>query len=204
MSTREPGASPGPVFILIRSSSSRAWGVRADVSLAVAEELDRLAREEPPSSDLRDEPVHRDLYVSFVGGRIDSGPAFTFPDAISEAADVVLVEDVHLLERNFRGWRAGEIEAGASPVLAVVENGHAVSVCFCARRSEVAAEAGVETAEAFRGRGLGTRVTAAWALAVRQSGLIPLYSTSWTNDASLAVARKLGLIAYASDWSLSD
>lgn len=203
-STREPGASPGPVFILIRSSVTCAWGVRADVSLAVAEKLDRLAREEPPLADLRDAPVHRDLYASLVGGRIESGPAFTFPDAISEPADVVLVEDVHLLERNFRGWRAGEIEAGASPVLAVVENGHAVSVCFCARRSKVAAEAGVETAEAFRGRGLGTRVTAAWALAVRQSGLIPLYSTSWTNDASLAVARKLGLIAYASDWSLSD
>jgi predicted GNAT family acetyltransferase len=94
---------------------------------------------------------------------------------------------------------AGEIEAGRSPVLAVVEAGHAVSVCFCARRSDVAAEAGLQTAEAFRGRGFGTRVTAAWALAIRASGRIPLYSTSWTNGASLAVARKLGLVAYASD-----
>lgn len=164
--------------MLIRSSASCAWGIRADVPLAVAEEFDRLAREEPPASDLRNAPVHHDLYLSLVGGRIESGPAFTFPDAIPEPADVVLVKDVEQLERNFRGWRAGEIEGGASPVMAVVENGHVVSVCFCARRSEIAAEPGLETAEAFRGRGFGTRVTGAWALAVRESGLIPLYSTA--------------------------
>src|SRR6185436_13781001 len=86
---------------------------------------------------------------------------------------------------------------------AVVEHGQAVSVCFCARRSDVAAEAGLETAAAFRGRGLAARVTAAWALAIRASGRLPIYSTSWSNHASLAVARKLGLAACASDWSLS-
>ena len=37
----------------------------------------------------------------------------------------------------------------------MVEDGDAVSVCFCARRSSAAAEAGLETAAAFRGRGLG-------------------------------------------------
>jgi len=51
--------------------------------------------------------------------------------------------------------------------VAVKEDGHAVSVCFCARRSEKAAEAGLETAEAYRGRGFGPQVTVAWALAVR-------------------------------------
>ena len=86
--------------------------------------------------------------------------------------------------------------------MAVVEDGLALSVCFCSRRSDAAAEAGLETAAAFRGRGLGSQVTAAWALAVRASGRIPLYSTSWSNGASLAVARKLGLVAYASGWSL--
>ncbi len=62
----------------------------------------------------------------------------------------------------------------------------------------------METAADYRGRGYAATVTAAWALAIRASGRIPLYSTSWDNTASLAVARKLGLIAYASDWSLSD
>ena len=70
--------------------------------------------------------------------------------------------------------------------------------------SAAAAEAGVETAARFRGRGLAPQVTAAWALAIRASNRLPLYSTSWSNEPSLAVARKLGLKPCASDWSLSD
>ena len=128
---------------------------------------------------------------------------------VTKQADVelvpnaVLVKNLGILERNFRGWTANEI-AGRSPVLAVVDDGHAVSICCCARRSDLAAEAGLETAAAFRGRGYGPRVTAAWALEIRSSGRVPLYSTSWANEASLAVARKLGLLMCASDWSLSD
>ena len=53
----------------------------------------------------------------------------------------------------------------------------------------------------YRGRGLAQRVTAA--LAIRAPGRVPLYSISWTNHhASLAVARKLGLVAYTSTWSI--
>jgi GNAT superfamily N-acetyltransferase len=215
-STREPGATPGPLFSLVRNANCCAWAVRADVPKDLAIELDRLAREEPPTLDLRDAPVHAARYLSLVGDRIGSGrravakarqsngPTFTFPDAIARPTGVVVVEDEQQLERHFRGWVAGEIVAGRFPVLAVVEDGYPVSVCFCARRSDVAAEAGLETAEEFRGRGFGARVARAWALAIRETGRVPLYSTSWTNDASLAVARKLGLVAYASHWSLSD
>jgi predicted GNAT family acetyltransferase len=115
---------------------------------------------------------------------------------------VVAIEDVALLQRHFSGWVAGEIEEGASPVMAVLVDGHAVSACFCARRSIVAAEAGLDTAPAFRGRGYAGRVTSAWAAVVRASGRTPLYSTSWTNASSLAVARKLGLRIYATNWSI--
>lgn len=207
LSTREPGAAPGPLFSLIRGPAGCAWAVRADVPHAVAVDLDHLAAEEPPISDLRALPVHMDRYTALLGGedrlRAFNGPAFTFPDRIAQPDDVYLVEDEGLLARHFQGWRPGEIVAGRAPMMAVVVDGEPVSICFCARRSDVAAEAGLETAAPFRGRGLGPRVTAAWALAVRATGRIPLYSTEWTNHASLAVARKLGLIAYASNWSLS-
>jgi GNAT acetyltransferase len=200
-STREPEPTPGPIFTLIRSASSCAWAIRADVPGELAAELDRLAGEEPPVQDPRARPLHVDAYLSLVGGQVESGPAFTFPDEIPRLGDVAPVDSLQLLERNFRGWTAAEIP-GRSPILAVIEGGYPVSVCFCARSAETAAEAGLETAAAFRGRGFAPRVTAAWATAIRSSGRIPLYSTSWGNAASLAVARKLGLVQYATDWSL--
>ena len=209
VSTREPQAARGPLFFLVRGLSSCAWAVRADIPGDVAEELERLARDEPPISDFRNAPVHAERYRSLLKDRFNevrqsTGPAFAFPDSLPEPGEVTVIEDERLLEPNFRGWVPGEIRAGCSPLLAIVENGHPVSICFCARRSDVAAEAGVETVESHRGRGLGPRVTAAWAMAIRASGRIPLYSTSWTNHASLAVAQKLKLLPYASAWSLSD
>lgn len=115
VSTREPGANRGPLFSLVRSATRCAWAVRADLPNDLADELDRLAREEPPALDLRDAPVHADRYLSLVGGPIGSGreavvktgqsngSAFTFPDVLSRPTDVVVVEDERLLERHFRG-----------------------------------------------------------------------------------------------------
>jgi predicted GNAT family acetyltransferase len=76
-------------------------------------------------------------------------------------------------------------------------------VAFSARWGSQAAEAGVDTAESFRGQGYAPRVVAAWAEAVLALGRLPLYSTSWDNDASRAVTRKLDLRLYAAEWALS-
>ena len=108
-----------------------------------------------------------------------------------------------MLECHFHGWSADEIPE-REPIMAVMEGGYPVSVCFCARLSEEAAEAGVETASAYRGRGFAPRVTAAWAAAIRASGRVPLYSTGWTNTQSRAVARKLGLVLRAVTWGVGD
>lgn len=199
--TREATPGSGPLLSLIRDRESCAWAVRADVARDVADELDRLAAKEPPVADLRQAPVHAERYASLLEGRVDSGPSFVFPERIARPADVVLIEDVDVLSRHFSGWMASEIP-GCAPIVGVVEDGHAVSACFSARRSNEAAEAGVETAVYWRGRGLAPRVTAAWASAVRGSGRIPLYSTSWSNGASLGVARKLGLVGFGCVWSV--
>ena len=156
--TRELKPSPGPVFSLIRGTANCAWAVRADVSRDLAEKLDGFAREEPAVSDFRVAPVHVGRYMSLVEGKVDSGPSFVFPEAIAESQGTVRIDDVALLDHHFSGWRASEIPECA-PIVGVVEDRHAVSVCFSARRSDVAAEAGVETAVEFRGRGLGPRVT---------------------------------------------
>ena len=199
--TREPNPMAGPLFALVRSHTDCAWAVHRDLPTPVADQLHALARTEPPVRDLSDAPAHAARYQALAGGRIDAGPAFTIPSDIATLDDIVIVTELLQLEKYFRGWQANEI-AGCSPILAIAEAGHAVSVCFCARRADIAAEAGVETAAAFRGRGFGGRVIAAWARAISASGRLPIYSTSWSNTPSLAVASKLGLAPCASDWTL--
>ena len=64
-------------------------------------------------------------------------------------------------------------------------------------------EAGVETSPAWRRKGHARAVVAAWALAVRASGLLPLYSTDWSNAASRGVAASLDLVAFGEDWNIA-
>ena len=94
--------------------------------------------------------------------------------------------------------------SAAEHPLAVIRNadGEVVAVCHSARLTPAAAEAGVETATAYRGRGFAGAVVLCWAQAVVAQGRLPLYSTNWTNHASRAVARKLGLTMFGEDFSI--
>jgi hypothetical protein len=201
VSTREPNGQPGPLFTVIRGSSSCAWAVRADVSRSIALELEAIASDEPPTADFRSAPVHTHRYLNLLGSTLGlshtAGPAFSFPQSFVASSEPIRIEDELMLKHNFRGWVPGEIEAGCGPVVGIVRDGHPVSVCFSARRTDFAAEAGVETAERYRRSGYGAEATTAWAIAVRSTGRVPLYSTSWDNQPSLGVARRLGLVCYA-------
>ncbi len=88
-------------------------------------------------------------------------------------------------------------------MVALVKDGQAVSVCATVRSAGLACEAGVETLARYRGRGYAGHAVASWASAVRREGRVPLYSTSWDNEASLAVARKLGLVQYATTFHVT-
>jgi hypothetical protein len=205
LSTREPRATRGPLFVIIRNAAACAFAIRAGLPRNLSLELEALAREESPTPNLRDEPTHAERYLSLLGAeRGFCGPAFEFPQVLPSAPDVTQVDDERLLQRHFPGWKRSDMAAGRSPVCAVIEQGYAVSICFCARRSEAAAAAGLETAPPFRGRGLAERVTAAWASAIRATGRVPLYSADWSNAASRSVARKLGLSESASFWSVGE
>lgn len=206
VSTKEPDGDHGPAFVIIRGHREVAWAVHADVPVEVAEELDALAATESRLSDPRAQPDHAAQYQALAGSVVDYfGPGFHFGRAalVDTDEDIVPIMDERLLQRHFPGWRVGEIDAGRGPVLAILDGLRPVSVAFAARWGEHAAEAGVETAAPYRGRGLAPRVVSAWARAVRDRGRIPLYSTSWENESSQAVARKLGLTLYAVEWALS-
>src|SRR4051794_10598906 len=78
VSTREPHPSHGPAFVFIRGDSACAWAVHADVPESTARELDRWASDEPPLAAWDQPLLHAAPYARLLGGRVRSGPAFTF------------------------------------------------------------------------------------------------------------------------------
>lgn len=57
----------------------------------------------------------------------------------------------------------------------------------------------METHSDFRGRGYAARAVNTWARLVREMDRVLLYSTSWENTSSRALARSLGLIQFGSE-----
>jgi RimJ/RimL family protein N-acetyltransferase len=212
VATNEPDGGPAPRFFLGRTRMGNLWRLRNDLPEVTALRLNELAAAEPVVDDLRAEPTKMDSFLEALSAdqevrHVWSGPAFGFPDTLP--AQTVTVTQIsratlHLLHqmnwdqtalaREFEQWE---------PMFAIVEDDVAVSLCFSSRLTENAAEAGVETLEAYRGRGYAPALVTAWAHVVRALGCIPLYSTSWDNLASQAVARNLGLVQYGVDFSLA-
>ena len=200
----EPDGELAPRFLFGRTRVGNNWRVRYDVPDETARRLDELAASEPVGDDLTSPPVHSDAMHEALGVEFEPGDGgyelgYRFPDEISgfPGATRITHENVSLLHRIWgveyarEGLDHGVIWTG------MVVDGAVVSHCFSCRLTDRAAMAGLETLEAYRGRGYAPIVVAEWARAVRESGRIPLYSTSHDNVASQAVARKLGLVQYA-------
>ncbi|HEX6292901.1 MAG TPA: GNAT family N-acetyltransferase [Herpetosiphonaceae bacterium] len=193
-----------------RTLEGNIWRFRHDLPVDLVRELEQLCRSEPVAANLTDPPQHAvairaALHAHAPITHEECGPAYWIPDQVQLPAGVVLVSaaNAHLLAANFPWKRTSLADATTGPLLAAVVQGQAVSICYCARLTPLAAEAGVETVAAERGRGYASAVVAGWACTVRQRGLIPLYSTSWENRASQGVARKLGMVCYGEDWSIT-
>ncbi|HEY4751714.1 MAG TPA: GNAT family N-acetyltransferase, partial [Candidatus Limnocylindrales bacterium] len=210
----EPDPEGGPPVVFVaRGRRATLARFRDDVPAEVSSRLGAIARELPAwdggHGDLADyEPLLAAVREWAVnrGDEVSHGPAFRFVDSASApqpARDdllLVVASNAHLLDRHFPYTRS--VLASRSPVTGIVRDGAIVSACYCARRRPTACEAGVATAEDYRGAGLAVPVVAAWAEAARAAGMTPLYSTTWDNEASLRVAAKLGLDAYADTLSL--
>ena len=191
-----------PLFFFGRAREGNLWRLRADLPDALVRELARLAGAEAPSADLAALPervaVMRERIERFVPvGSQWSGLAFRFPEAMTQAGGArEAVADARLAEAFPK--LAGSL-AGREPVFVVEHGAEVVSVAYSATVPGRAAEVGVDTLPAFRGRGHAGQVVSAWAAAMQARGVVPLYSAATDNAASLAVARKLGLIAFGSD-----
>ena len=204
--TNEPLGRPAPRLFLGRTDAGNAWCFGRDVPPAVSDALERLCSREPDS--LHSEEWDPAPFVAVLAEHqpvksVWHGPAYRFASDLPEGACAVAVTErtAQVLRPGFDDWLddVGECQ----PFFACVKAGQTVSVCATVRAGSHACEAGVETHPAHRGRGYAGPVVAAWAHAVRRSRRIPLYSTSWDNEASLAVARKLGLVQYATTFHVT-
>ena len=212
VSLRRPTSRPGgpPRFFMGRRHDGNVWLFRHDVPDDLTRRLEVLCQSEPSATDLMPPPrvasaIRAALQEHGPITREYRGPAYLIPERTQGPTDAVLItrEKGRMLEAGFP-WMLPHLttEVDIGPVTAAIVNGSAVSICYCARLSPLAAEAGVETLDAMRGRGHATAAVAAWATSLRQRGLLPLYSTSWENFASQRVAEKLGAVRYGEDWEI--
>jgi RimJ/RimL family protein N-acetyltransferase len=201
-----PDDPPPPRLYLGRTQAGNVWRFRHDLPDSSIAELDAVLRSEPVATDLSQLPrcfpalqatLARDAPLAGTW----SGPAWRFPDEIPASGNEV-VRVTAENEDIVRPVLVVDDLPSRLPCLVTVVDGRLASLCFSARNTPIAAEAGVETLDEFRGRGYAPAVVAAWARAVREEGRIPLYSTSWDNLASRSVARKLGLVLYGADFSI--
>ena len=200
----EPNGALAPRFFLGRTSDGPVLRFRHDVDATLRRELEAASEEDALRKSALDSPIDPSGYQSILARSAPvqktwHGPAFHFPHELAATPDVTFVTEsnAQILETFLREWIPDTHTA--QPMAATTVDGHAVSVCCSVRQTNMAHEAGVETVPTFRGRGFAAQVVAAWAGAVREMGFVPLYSTSWENEASRSVARKLSLIQFGSD-----
>ncbi len=195
---------PAPRLFLGRTMTGHVVRCGATVPETLARRLEEIIERQVPIGELHAPPAAFAVVREALAQHApiiteEAGPSYRFPESVARLGEVVQLTGTNReLVRDTYRWLYDEF-ADWQPCFAVVRDGAAVSVCFSSRIGTNAAAAGVETLPAFRRRGYGAAVTAAWGTAVRESGRIPLYSTTWDNVASQGIARRVGLIMFGTE-----
>ena len=183
------------------------WAFCAQLPDEVCHELERVAKLEDFDPD--SSPRHTEQYLSLLS-TIDSGTkrelydslTYWFPAAGRERLEKDCRQidsgNQSLLEEYFEhmlGYQ-GKVIGYDQPVVALIVDGVAVSVCSSARSNEEAHECYVLTAFEYRQKGYATSVVKSWANTLKSKGLIPLYNTSIGNEPAQTVALKAGFSLY--------
>lgn len=195
-----------PRFHLARSIKGNHCVFRSDVPAETRAAIEQLVECEPPLDKPAAAPVYEKDYLDLLNRDLTveaiwRGPAYRIketdmPPAVKTVAITHANQD--LLKPHMLDWLPDIPHR--EPFIAAVENNAAVAVCASVRITKEAHEAGVETVAAFRRRGYARGVVSAWAKSVRNKNAVPLYSTSWDNAASQAVAASLKLELIGTDF----
>ncbi|GGD84908.1 kasugamycin N-acetyltransferase AAC(2')-IIb [Paenibacillus nasutitermitis] len=200
-----PGEDPAPRFFLGRTMEGETLcRFRYDVPENLIGQLEGLCADEPAIRDFQTMPKHFETYMKLLQSeRSTMGPCYLIPDGTVPNMQIVSITRSNITDFQLDGfeWLASEIDYG-QPCIALVHEHRLVSICRSVRITSSAHEAGLETLDMFRGKGYAATVVAGWAVAVREMGSIPLYSTSRENLASLRVAGKLDLSFYGVNFTV--
>ena len=197
-----------PRFYLGRTPDGTLCRFRNDLPDDLADQLLRLANDEPLSNSFARIPAYYDEYLSLLSMNapvqgVWSGPGYCFRGDVTPARQPVAIdeENADMLRGGLEDWLPDV--AHRQPFMAMIDDDHAVSVCASSRITDSAHEAGVETLPDYRRKGYAVDVVAGWASAVLELGAVAFYSTSWDNVASRSVAERLGLSALGSDFHIT-
>jgi GNAT superfamily N-acetyltransferase len=199
-------AGPAPALYLVRSADGAVVRCHARLPDDVAKRLRAIA-ERPrgrPRAWAREYGAYLDALAKVAPiSAMRAGPLYLCPPNLPGRDSCVRLgpDNADLLEGGELEEWIPDARAGML-MMAVVEDGRAVSLCASVHASADFHHAGVETAPSWRGRGLADRAVAAWAERVRVLGATPLYSTTFDNLASQTVARRLGLALIASEFEV--
>ena len=203
-SANESGGGAAPRFFLGQTSEGNQHWFRDDLEDDMVRQLESLCEREPIRTDLHGPPANSGRYEALLAEHspiesVWAGPAYYVAEEIEAPETTVLIseDDRDLLSPFLEDWF--DDVSDCQPFAVALQDGRAVSLCATVRTTAKADEAGVDTHPDFRGHGFAGQVVATWAEAVHQLGRVPLYSTSWQNTASQAVARKLGLVQFGTD-----
>lgn len=185
-----------PRLQLGRTAESVIWRFRHDLPDSVCDELDGVCRrEKPPDTDAASVEVEKYQTILHKHGLSSvqwAGPVYWFASMPRVRGEAIQISsnNEHLLRDDLASWCPDVPHQ--QPMLVVVEDGKAISVCASVRKSATAHAAGVETSTEYRGRGHAVIAVPGWVITVQEMGLVALYSTSWANQTSQRLAAKVG------------
>ncbi len=181
VASRDPAVTP-PLFHLVRTPLGNRWILGAGLEPTPRERVASILSMQPLIPDCAAAPSHPPdieairaaLAEQAAPVREYRGPALSFPDELPSLDGAELLSDLRRAPRDGPFAWLRNVAAAERPIAIVrADDRELASVCYSARSTPAAAEAGVETIDRYRGRGYGSMAVVAWAAAVRRGGREP-------------------------------
>ena len=199
-------AMPVPMIALAGNPSGLIWAYGPTVPKKVQSRCNELLEATSLPGEVGWQPATRELLlgvlatVSPIGPPV-CGPSYLIPPELDRTPPADVLTGGEHDRDTLSGLMPDDARLALRPPWAVaVRSGRAVAICETARDTPRSVEAGVRTESEFRRQGLGTAVTLAWSVLVKDR--VAFYSTSWDNAASQGVARALGLTPMGQWWQV--